>query len=244
MRKIAIFLSLLLTLHITSAQAIVVSRITTFEPHTKIESEDVNAEFDNILNAINGNLETENFLTGSVATASLATGSVTSEKISDGAVIAGKLGTSAVATANIASYAVTPSKMASANMVESIGTGALLFSGTSVGQAATVNITTFGRPILAEMVSANQSVNCSGLFSSTASYVMTAGAELSWDWQLDGATNNTAVFGGGSDTTIGACDSIRHVFRVPAGTYQIKLNFLNVGTTGRVCNCKLFVQEL
>lgn len=83
MRKLAFFLALLLTLSITSAQAIVVSRVTTFQPHTKAEADQVNAEFDNILNAINGNLETDNFLPGSVATSSLATGAVTSDKIAD-----------------------------------------------------------------------------------------------------------------------------------------------------------------
>lgn len=83
MRKLALFLALALTLHITSAQAIVVSRVTTFQPHTKAEADQVNAEFDNILDAINGNLETDNFLPGSVATSSLATGAVTSDKIAD-----------------------------------------------------------------------------------------------------------------------------------------------------------------
>lgn len=83
MRKLGFFLALALTLHITTAHAIVVSRITTFEPHTKIEADQVNAEFDNILNAINGNLETDNFLPGSIATASLATGAVTSDKVAN-----------------------------------------------------------------------------------------------------------------------------------------------------------------
>lgn len=65
-----------------AANAVVVSRITDFEAGTVIEAEDVDDEFDNILSAINGNLNgTDNIVTAGIATANLATASVTRIKM-------------------------------------------------------------------------------------------------------------------------------------------------------------------
>lgn len=63
------------------AGAIVVSRLTEFEAGTPVVASDLNAEFDNILDAINGNLSSENLVTDAVATDDLASYSVTKAKL-------------------------------------------------------------------------------------------------------------------------------------------------------------------
>lgn len=83
-------ISLLLALSASHAEAIVVSRITEFEAGTPVVADDLNAELDNILDAINGNINSDNIVNGAIATADLATASVTTAKINDGAVTRAK----------------------------------------------------------------------------------------------------------------------------------------------------------
>jgi len=75
------------------ARAATVSRVTDFVPNTKAEADEVDAEFDNIISAINGNLDSENIRDGGIATADLATGVVTSDKVQENS-----LGLSQIAT--------------------------------------------------------------------------------------------------------------------------------------------------
>ncbi len=53
-------IALFLFLWTVPAQAVVISRLYDFQPHTKIQAEQVDAEFDNILSAVNGNLDAGN----------------------------------------------------------------------------------------------------------------------------------------------------------------------------------------
>jgi hypothetical protein len=80
MRKGLILLTLLALLT-PRANAIVVSRITEFESGTPIIADDMNAELDNILSAINGNLSSENLVDNAVATENLGSYSVTKIKL-------------------------------------------------------------------------------------------------------------------------------------------------------------------
>lgn len=76
-------LLLLLLVMSPPAGAIVVSRLYDFEPDTPAEADQVDAEFDNILDAINGNLSSENLVTGAVASGNIATGAVTQSKLGE-----------------------------------------------------------------------------------------------------------------------------------------------------------------
>ncbi len=73
--------ALLLLLIPLSANAVTVTRLYNFQPGTKIQSAQVNAELNNIISAINGNLDGQtNIVQGGVATGNLATASVTVTK--------------------------------------------------------------------------------------------------------------------------------------------------------------------
>lgn len=80
MKQCVAFLALLALLA-EPAGAIVVSRITEFEAGTPVIADDLNAEIDNILSAINGNLSSENLVDQAVATDNLAAYSVTKIKL-------------------------------------------------------------------------------------------------------------------------------------------------------------------
>ncbi len=81
MRRTALFIFLALFLT-TSSEAVVVSRLYDFEPDTPAEADKINSEFDNIISALNGNLNgTDNISAGGIATANLATASVTQAKL-------------------------------------------------------------------------------------------------------------------------------------------------------------------
>lgn len=80
MRRIALF-AIFAVFYATASQAVVISRLYDFQPDTPAEAEKVNDEFDNIIDAVNGNLSSENILAGSIATASIATAAVTHAKM-------------------------------------------------------------------------------------------------------------------------------------------------------------------
>lgn len=92
MQRILAILALAL-LFAYPANAVVVSRVTTFESGTPIIADDMNAELDNILSALNGNLSASNLVSGALATANIATAAVTTDKINAGAVTKDKLDT-------------------------------------------------------------------------------------------------------------------------------------------------------
>lgn len=75
---LALFLAFFLAF---PAQAVVVSRITDFEAGTPVVADDLDAELDNILDAINGNISGENIASGAIATGDLASYSVTKVKL-------------------------------------------------------------------------------------------------------------------------------------------------------------------
>jgi len=72
---------LVLAVFASDAHGVVLSRLYDFQSGTPAESDQVNAELDNILSGINGNLNSDNFLDGGIATADIATASVTQIKL-------------------------------------------------------------------------------------------------------------------------------------------------------------------
>lgn len=99
-----LFFILALLIPLTS-QAVIVSRITEFEPHTKATAEDLNDELDNIISAINGNLGPENFLVGSIASGNIVDGAITTDKIATGAITSIKLAAAIVSDSADVTYA-------------------------------------------------------------------------------------------------------------------------------------------
>jgi hypothetical protein len=79
MRKLVPLLALLLSV---PAYAVTVTRLYTFEPGTKIQSSQLNGELDNIISALNGNLDGSTNITQlSVATGNIASAAVTKAKL-------------------------------------------------------------------------------------------------------------------------------------------------------------------
>lgn len=80
-----------LLLFALTANAGTISRLYDFQPGTKAEADKVDAEFDNIIGTVNGNIDSTNILDGSIATADLGSSVVTTVKINNNAVTLVKL---------------------------------------------------------------------------------------------------------------------------------------------------------
>jgi hypothetical protein len=81
-----------------------------FAASTPAVASQVNANFDVIYNAFNGNIDSNNLASNSVVTSKIADNNVTTAKINDSAVTTAKINDSAVTTAKINDSAVTPPK--------------------------------------------------------------------------------------------------------------------------------------
>lgn len=86
------------------AEAGTISRLYDFEPGTKAEADKVDAEFDNIIATVNGNLDSDNFADGAIATADIAASAVIASKIAAGAVTLPKLATGTAVTTWLHDY--------------------------------------------------------------------------------------------------------------------------------------------
>lgn len=82
-----------------------------FAASTPAVASQVNANFDVIYNAFNGNIDSNNLATNSVVTSKIADNNVTTAKINDSAVTTAKINDSAVTTAKINDSAVTSVKL-------------------------------------------------------------------------------------------------------------------------------------
>ncbi len=158
---------LLLLLFSAPAMAGTVSRLYDFEPNTKAQADQVDAELNNIISTINGNLDTSNLAIGAFGTSNIKNYSITTIK----------LVTDSVTTAKIADGAVTPSKLSTANYVTASISNGMTITGTSgIAQIASATITSYGRPIVAKLTrkgvtASNILVTGSGTFS-TVTYEM------------------------------------------------------------------------
>jgi hypothetical protein len=126
MRRIALLLALVFAL---PARGATISRLYDFEPDTPAVADQVNAELDNIIDEINGNLDGDNIAQNAIATGNIATAAVT--------------------TAKIASGSVTYVKRSTLNRATSDTSLVQFFSSTTETRAEnmTASIITSGRPI-------------------------------------------------------------------------------------------------
>lgn len=77
-----------------------ISRLYEFEADTPIVADELNAELDNIISTVNGNLDSSNIAQNAIATGNIATAAVTTAKIASGSVTYVKLGPLNRATSN------------------------------------------------------------------------------------------------------------------------------------------------
>jgi hypothetical protein len=129
MKYLSIIFLILLSLR---AEAGTVSRLTDFTPGTKAEADEVDAEFDNIISTLNGNINSVNILDGGIVTADLATASVTADKIT--------------------SYTITQVKMGSLGQQLSSLISSQSVTGFSTENAASVTLSTYGRPVFVGLI--------------------------------------------------------------------------------------------
>ncbi len=114
-----------------------ISRLYQFEPDTPAEADQVDAELENIIDEVNGNLDSSNIAQNAISTGNIATAAVT--------------------TAKIASGSVTYVKLSALNRATSNSTLTQYFSSTTETQAEGVSasITTSGRPIFVSLRAVN-----------------------------------------------------------------------------------------
>lgn len=233
----------LLLLFSLSADAGTVSRLYDFEPNTKAQADQVDAELDNIISTLNGNIDTENLSTGAFGTSSLANYSVTSIKLATGSVTAEKM----------AASSVTNSNLGTANLARSSATGAFSITSAEGEQTfVTASLTTYGRPISVAM----RPDQSSATKTRYSYFTVTSSASTSYFGEifvfLDGTLKSNTAFSqvGDVGTTNGEllpCQAmISDTFDgVAAGahtvTASIKVDTAN--SRASVINCKLEIWE-
>lgn len=217
------------------ASAGTVSRLYDFEPGDVIRSSEVDAEFDNILSTLNGNINTVNILDGGVATADIGTAAVTDSKIAS----------LPWATGNIATHAISKQKMAVVNVTEATNdTGDFSFAATSSAVTLThVVITTLGRPV---MIAFDGNGSGSGNWNLGAQDVSTivSNDEFGVFLERNSATRDLVLIVGSG---VGIpCSSLRWIDQPAAGEYIYTIKVRSNTTSGSdyIRNCKLKAWEL
>lgn len=223
-------LFLLILLIPLASQAVTVSRVTEFEPHTKLLAEDLNDEFDNIISAINGNLGPENFAGGAVASSNIVDGAVVTSKLADGAVTIEKLAS------------ITPEVSSSA----SFSTDSTTY--VNVTNLSTT-ITSTGRPIWVGLIwgDAIWTPELGEIAVTSSSYSATGYV----NFHISNATRNVVIIGGSGhldSANFGArypCATAQFIDFQPAGTYTYQVRVkADDDETIYVTNCKLQAFEL
>lgn len=238
----------LLLLSTITASAGTVSRLYDFEPGTKAEADKVDAEFDNIISTLNGNINSANILDGGIATADLGSNSVTTAKINDAAVTTAKIGTGAVTNSNVGSAAIGIVNLAAANLVSaSISDG---FHVNSVSGSkkllVSASITTGGNRPLAVRLMANAVTQSNILVTGSGTFTAVA-----YEWFLDGVSKGylfRQVDNAGATpfTAYDPCDSVVNTIISPAAgshtvTASATMLLTNAGIT--IFGCKLLLWE-
>lgn len=235
MRLILPLLAALLLFHAEPAHSIVVSRITEFEAGTPIVADDLNAELDNLIDALNGNLNTDNFVSLAIATQNLATASVTTDKINAGAVTRAKL----------------------AAVGQSISSSSSVFDTNSEVEVEVTNLSTTlvstGRPVWVGLQSAG-GASAPGRIIYRSNGIAATGSAAFVSFRRAGATVNQAFVGARditaptNDTNISVPCSTFWFLDVPASGSQAYTTHARTATGDNgfltVENCKLVVFEL
>jgi hypothetical protein len=243
----------------TFAGAGVVTRIYEFSGGTKAVATQVNAEFDNIVDFINGGniasnniaalgITAANINSSAVTTAKIADLAVTTGKLADGAVTDAKLSISALTTTLIADGAVTRPKQAALTINKS-GTVAI-FTSTSTSftdvTGLTVSITSTGRPIWVGLVCVHSSSPCSVYATNAASTNVEAEIKLLRDSVsiMNTYLLATGTFASNSQMRTPA-GTIWYIDEPAAGTYTYKIQVaVQSGTTAGFEQLKLIAYEL
>lgn len=220
-----------------TANAATASVTYTFSSGQKIVASQINQNYNDILGAINGNLNSDNLLDGGVATADLASSAVTTAKIAD----------SNVTTAKIADSGVTQIKLGAANYTLATGSGvAASFAATGSVTLFTPVITKVSRPIVVSIEPAPYSVGSRANLQRVAGG---AGSTAEFFLEVNGATKTSVLVGGGSsaDTLIVPCSGLLHYTDVEgsAGDRVYTLKALALGADNwTMRDCRLVVREL
>lgn len=243
----------------TFAGAGVVTRIYEFSGGTKAVATQVNAEFDNLVDFINGGniasnniaalgITAANINSSAVTTAKIADLAVTTGKLADGAVTDAKLSISALTTTLIADGAVTRPKQAALTINKS-GT-VTLFTTTSTSYTdvtgLSVSITSTGRPIYIGVACAHSSSACSVYGSNSSGTNVEVTLKLFRDALSIANTYGVLgqTFASNSQVRIPP-SSIWYIDEPPAGTYTYKIQTaVQSGTTAGFEQLKLIAYEL
>lgn len=227
MRLIALF-ALLLPL---TADAVVVSRLYNFEADTPAQADQVDAELDNIISAINGNLDSSNLAQNAVATGNIASAAVTTAKIASGSVTKVKLAALGQATSNssLSRFVNTSTEIQIENLVAAI--------------------TPSGRPVWIGLQSV-PNLNGRILYQHAGLGATDNAAVVSF--HRDGATRNVALFGArqtaAGDIISQPCSSFWFIDVPDAGEVHSYTVFSRVATGDsgmvRFENCQLILFEM
>lgn len=197
MRIIALFLLLPII-----ANATTVSRLYNFQSGTKIQSSQVNAEFNNIIAVINGNLDGQtNIAQGAIATGNLATASVTISKmaslgqqVSNPPPVASNNTTTLALVPNLTANIIVDHRPVWVGLQPSgVGPGRVSYGGGGGGATSNSAIITFQR----DFATANQSmVGARDTTSATNKVFLSLPCSAFWflDVVAAGPHNYTAAF--------------------------------------------------
>jgi hypothetical protein len=209
-----------------------------FSAGQKIVASQVNQNFNDILGAINGNLNTDNILDGGIATADLASNAVSNAKIADDSVTSAKILDGTIATADIATHAVSKIKLAQQNIASSSSTTGSFTIGASgsIVSFASASITTVGRPV--HVMLHGDGGSASSLISEGA------GGQLAVRIEENFATKDIVIIEAGAGGGVSVpCSSIHWVGQPAAGTYEYILRASSAVGAAAITNCRLKVWE-
>lgn len=236
---ISMRLILALLLLSLSADAGTVSRLYDFEPNTKAQADQVDAELDNIISTINGNIDTSNLSIGAFGTSNIQNYSITTIKLVTASVTAEKM----------AAASVTNSNLGTANLVLSSASGSYI-TDASIPEIGfvTATVTTSGRPISVKLVP-NQDAASSYFRVTSSASTNYFGAVYVY---LDGTRKSNIAFSQEGSTRaldgyFSPCSSVvDEVFgSLAAGTHTVTASVIvsTNNTKAYVTNCKLQVWE-
>jgi len=213
-----------------------------FSSGQKIVASQVNTNYNDILGAINGNLNTDNILDGGIATADLASDAVTTAKLADSSVTSAKILDATIATADIATHAISSAKLAQANIVYAnfspIGAGQ-----DQGGVLASASITLVAdRPVEVSVTNAE--------ITSEISYIgsIVLAVDLQEAIRVNGATESGVLVVSAGAMAIPCSSLINKVFSPGVGTHTFEIFQNFAGATPdanlHIHNCKLQLREL
>lgn len=227
MKKLLLALLFILPMRCLAVQATVTN---TFLAGQKIVASQVNRNFTDVLNAINGQLDNTNILS------SVLTGGVS-----------GNIATQTITNLNIASNTITFDRLSPRifNLVASSSFATVNVTGDGgLHEIATSTITTTGRAVIIGMIPPTNArdFNGSGEITTNSSqnlvdYVVTE------DGTRIAVGSLANALGDGDTFTVHACSSILTFSNPTAGSHTYKI-LIRANGTVNVSGCRIFTNEL